>query len=100
MMAMVHDICSTLLTEFGTDLTTILPILFQYCYKYCYERHHKFIDTFWIFSVSTGCRHAFNVNVISVSLHIVVNKGNTNIGVLSFAGADCTTFLAPASICA
>jgi hypothetical protein len=29
-----------------------------------------------------------------------VNKGNTNIGVLSFAGADCTTFLAPASICA
>ena len=22
-------------TEFGTALTTILPILFQYCYKYC-----------------------------------------------------------------
>jgi hypothetical protein len=25
--------CSTLLTKFGTALTTILPILFQYCYK-------------------------------------------------------------------
>jgi hypothetical protein len=35
-MEMVHDRCSTLLTEFGTALTTILPILFQYCYKYCY----------------------------------------------------------------
>ena len=23
--------------EFGTALTTILPILFQYCYKYCYS---------------------------------------------------------------
>jgi hypothetical protein len=22
-------------TGFGTALTTILPILFQYCYKYC-----------------------------------------------------------------
>ena len=22
-------------TEFGTALTTILPIFFQYCYKYC-----------------------------------------------------------------
>jgi hypothetical protein len=24
-------------TEFGTALTTIAPILFQYCYKYCYS---------------------------------------------------------------
>jgi hypothetical protein len=24
-------------TEFGTALTTILPILFQYCYKYSYS---------------------------------------------------------------
>ena len=24
-------------TEFGTALTTILPILSQYCYKYCYS---------------------------------------------------------------
>ena len=24
-------------TEFGTALTTMLPILFQYCYKYCYS---------------------------------------------------------------
>jgi hypothetical protein len=24
-------------TEFGTALTTILPILCQYCYKYCYS---------------------------------------------------------------
>ena len=24
-------------TEFGTALTTILPILFQYCYKYYYS---------------------------------------------------------------
>jgi hypothetical protein len=33
---MVHDRCSTL-TEFSTALTTILPILFQYCCKYCYN---------------------------------------------------------------
>ena len=37
LMEMVHDRCSTLLTEFGTTLTTSLPILFQYCYKYCYS---------------------------------------------------------------
>ena len=37
LMEMVHDRCSTLLTEFGTALTTTLPILFQYCYKYCYS---------------------------------------------------------------
>ena len=37
LMEMVHDRCSTLLTEFGTALTTMLPILFQYCYKYCYS---------------------------------------------------------------
>jgi hypothetical protein len=36
-METVHDRWSTLLTEFGTALTTILPILFQYCYKYCYS---------------------------------------------------------------
>jgi hypothetical protein len=30
----VFDIC---FTEFGTALTTILPILFQYWYKYCYS---------------------------------------------------------------
>jgi hypothetical protein len=28
---------SFLCIEFGTALTTILPILFQYCYKYCYS---------------------------------------------------------------
>ena len=33
---MVHDRCSTLLTGFSTALTTILPILFQYCYECCY----------------------------------------------------------------
>jgi hypothetical protein len=36
-MEMVHDRCSTLLTGFSTALTTILPILFQYCYKCCYS---------------------------------------------------------------
>jgi hypothetical protein len=25
------------LIEFGTAVTTILPMLFQYCYKYCYS---------------------------------------------------------------
>ena len=30
----VSDIYST---EFGTALTTILPVLFQYCYKYWYS---------------------------------------------------------------
>ena len=24
-------------TEFGTALTTVLPVLFQYCYTYCYS---------------------------------------------------------------
>ena len=37
LMEMVHDRCSTLLTEFGTAFTTILPIFFQYCYRYCYS---------------------------------------------------------------
>jgi hypothetical protein len=37
LMEMVHDRRSTLLTEFGTALTTILPIVFHYCYKYCYS---------------------------------------------------------------
>jgi hypothetical protein len=26
-------------TEFGTALTTILPIVFQYCYKDCYSNN-------------------------------------------------------------
>ena len=30
----IFDIC---FTGFGTALTSILPILFQYCYKYCYS---------------------------------------------------------------
>ena len=29
-------------TEFGIALTTILPILFQYCYKYCYSDNGTF----------------------------------------------------------
>ena len=37
LMEMIHDRCSIHLTEFGTALTTSLPILFQYCYKYCYS---------------------------------------------------------------
>ena len=34
LMEMVHDKCSTFITEFSTTLTTIL---LQYCYKYCYS---------------------------------------------------------------
>ena len=37
LMEMIHDRCSTLLTEFSTALTTILPSLFQYCHKCCYS---------------------------------------------------------------
>jgi hypothetical protein len=33
----IYDFKIDLLTEFGTALTTILLILFQYCYKYCYS---------------------------------------------------------------
>ena len=29
------------LTEFGTALTTVLPVLFKYCYKYCYSDSRK-----------------------------------------------------------
>ena len=32
--------CTT--KAFGTALTTILPILFQYCYKYCYSDSRNF----------------------------------------------------------
>jgi hypothetical protein len=32
-----NSVSDIYLTEFGTALTTILPILFQYCYKYCYS---------------------------------------------------------------
>ena len=28
-------------TEFGADLTTVLPLLFKYCYKYCYSDSRK-----------------------------------------------------------
>jgi hypothetical protein len=43
MMEMVYEKYSTLLTEFiGTALTTILPILFQYCYKCCYSDNRSF----------------------------------------------------------
>ena len=42
---MVHEKYSTLLTEFvGTALTTILPILFQYCYKCCYSDNRSFFS--------------------------------------------------------
>jgi hypothetical protein len=34
----VFDIC---LTEFGADLTTVLPVLFKYCCKYCYSDSRK-----------------------------------------------------------
>jgi len=46
-MEMVHDICSTLFTEFGTALTTILPILFRYCYKYCYSDRGTNLQFYW-----------------------------------------------------
>ena len=43
MMEMVYEKYSTLLTEFiGPALTTILPILFQYCYKCCYSDNRSF----------------------------------------------------------
>ena len=29
-------------TEFGTALTTVLPVLFKYCYKYCYSDSRNF----------------------------------------------------------
>jgi hypothetical protein len=28
-------------TDFGADLTTVLPVLFKYCYKYCYSDSRK-----------------------------------------------------------
>ena len=28
-------------TEFGTVMTTVLPVLFKYCYKYCYSDIRK-----------------------------------------------------------
>ena len=28
-------------TEFGADLTTVLPVLFKYCCKYCYSDSRK-----------------------------------------------------------
>ena len=28
-------------TEFGADLTTVLPVLFKYCCKYCYSDSQK-----------------------------------------------------------
>ena len=37
-------------TEFGTALTTILPILFLYCYKYC----HSDSQNLWTVMKATG----------------------------------------------
>jgi hypothetical protein len=42
----IFDIC---FTGFGTALTTILPILFQYCYKYCWQ--NQFSGCWLILSV-------------------------------------------------
>ena len=45
MMEMVHEKYSTRLTEFiGTALSTILPILLQYCYKCCYSDNRSFFS--------------------------------------------------------
>jgi hypothetical protein len=45
MMEMVYEKYSTRLTEFiGTALSTILPILFQYCYKCCYSDNRSFFS--------------------------------------------------------
>ena len=43
-MEMVHEKYSTLLTEFSIALTTILPILFQYCYKCCYSDNRNLFN--------------------------------------------------------
>ena len=40
-MKMVTEKYSTLLAEFSTALTTILPILFPFYYKYCYSANRN-----------------------------------------------------------
>jgi hypothetical protein len=72
MMEMVHEKYSTLLTEFiGPVLTTILPILFQYCYKCCKYIHagqtemlcSHLGNTYSILKLQDG---VFNVKVIDI----------------------------------
>jgi hypothetical protein len=41
-------------TEFGTVMTTVLPVLFKYCYKYCCENRNDpdlvqaFLKKWWV----------------------------------------------------
>jgi hypothetical protein len=67
-MEMVHDRCSTLLTGFSTALTTILPILFQYCYKCCYS------DSRNLWTVMKAEKHSYVTHrqkkSLSLSLYI------------------------------
>ena len=60
-MEMVHDRCSTLLTEFSTALTTILPILFQYFCKYGYS------DSRNLCAVESDSTHHFFGNACTMS---------------------------------
>jgi hypothetical protein len=36
-----YNVFDIYFTEFGADLTTVLPVLFKYCCKYCYSDNRK-----------------------------------------------------------
>ena len=97
---MVHDRCSTLLTEFGTALTTILPILFQYCYKYC----NSDSQNLWVVMKARG--ETISLEMISLEMPIP-SQGHydfhsfpvvdwfclyINLWVLTFSLEDCSEF--------
>ena len=43
-----RGLCDIYFTEFGADLTTVLPVLFKYCCKYCYSDSQKLWAVFCI----------------------------------------------------
>jgi hypothetical protein len=60
-------------TEFGTALTTILPILFQYCYKYCYSDNRNL----WAVMKAGGLALLITTNELTCLP--TINKGNNKI---------------------
>ena len=54
-------------TGFGTALTTILPILFQYCYKYCYSDSRNLWSVMKAGGLKSDSNHHFFRNACTKS---------------------------------
>jgi hypothetical protein len=65
-------------TEFGADLTTVLPVLFKYCCKYCYSDSRKL----WVVMKGGGLALS---NLIQPTISLVFRNACTKSGSLRFS---------------